>query len=919
MIPQPEIDRIRANTDLVSLVRSYGITLTKVGRELAGLCPFHSDSTASFFVNPAGHVFKCHGCNAGGDVIEFVMKYESVDFVRAMQILTNGRGHLSQKTGAVPMPEKTPIDLCSPENQKLACLVLEHYEKSLRVSSQAQKYLMDRGLVHPELLSNFRIGYADGSLLRILPSREADEGRQLYSQLQQIGIVTEHGREFFHGYIIIAVADENGVILNLYGRNISKYSKRPAHLYLTSHTGILNPRCLISDTVIVVESPIDLLSFYVAGVRNVTCTYGTNGYSSRLASVLQQHGVKRVLVAFDADEAGERGTTGLMEKLRSAGIESLRVSLPDGMDPNDALVQIGSDFLRTVALFTGAENRMAGINTDPEPSLTETRVAPESEIRTSKKTLFVSKGDRAYRIDGFYKNLSEVTLSITLSVSREAKEHTDRLDLYVSKDREKFSAKAAKKLELKEEVIESDLDFLLPQLRRMQDAHITESEKPKEEKKEIDIPPERLQRAMQLVKDPEYYNLTVRHAKECGLVGESDNFMIGYLILISRILAKPLHGMARSSSAAGKSTLLDYIARFCPPEDLIRLTTISSQAFYYMESLSHRVVLIEEDAGMEQARYALKMLQSEGVLRKSTVTRDPQTGKSAVQMTETPGPVASIVASTGTSDAEEEHNRYLFLALNETTEQTSAILAYQREQETKDEEEMEKDCERIIELHRDCLRLTRPVPVKNPYANRLTFLSSRHRFRRDQPKYLKIIRLLTLMHQYQRERVCVTKNGASKEYVLSTIEDNIRGTHLARISLGHSLDEMSPHTRHFLVQFSNLVEEMAKERKVEQRHIRVLRRDLMKKTGLSRGAVHDHLMVLASLDYVILHRDDRGRNACELIYEGEGENGEKFIPGIPDAQMLRKSLEEFEKEMRRKIIPGKSWWEIPSRAAEKDD
>ncbi len=325
-----------------------------------------------------------------------------------------------------------------------------------------------------------------------------------------------------------------------------------------------------------------------------------------------------------------------------------------------------------------------------------------------------------------------------------------------------------------------------------------------------------------------------------------------------------------------------------------------------MEDLRHKVI-VEEDAGLELAGYPLKILQTEGVLRKGTVFRDPQTGKSVTFQTETQGPVATLVASTQTGESEEQDNRYVLLGLNESVEQTSAILEYQRMLETIDQEELEERTKRICELHQDCLRLLKNHSAINPYAGRITLLISRHRFRRDQPKLLKIIRLVTLLHQYQRPRHVSAKNGRTKESILSTIEDNVTGLRLARVALGRSLDDLPPHTRHFLLQFSDLAKEAAEQAGTQIHLCRFLRRDLMRKTGLSRSQVHRHLYVLQDMDYVTVRRDDHGRSVYQLLYEGEPEGG-TFFPGIADEQTLRLDLETFKKEQRQRSS-GAAWWE----------
>jgi DNA-binding MarR family transcriptional regulator len=446
---------------------------------------------------------------------------------------------------------------------------------------------------------------------------------------------------------------------------------------------------------------------------------------------------------------------------------------------------------------------------------------------------------------------------------------------------------------------------MVKSLRGLQDRLIEDELKPRT-KEPVVIPPERMRHAMEFLRTVNFRAMFPEHARLLGLVGEEVNFELGFYILVSRILARPLHGKVKSASAAGKSTLLDVLARICPPEDLLRLSALSPQVLYYMEDLAHRVIVLEEDAGMDFAMYPLKILQTEGILRKGTVFRDPTTGKSSAVEVEAKGPVASLVASTSTLENEEEDNRYLILAMNESREQTEAILAYQRELETLDRDELDEESSRIAELYRDILRLIKGRPVINPYAPRLLFVIRRHRFRRDQPKVLRLVRLITLANQYLRETYSETRGGAVKEYLLSTIGDNVLALRLAGHALEKSLDEMSPHTRHFLSQFRELVDEMGKESGKEKRFCRTLRRDLARKTGLSASTVHAHLQALHRLDYIVFHRDERRRDRIELV----DDDPLTAASGIPDPEGLARDLAQWEGELRASSPGRPDFWRV---------
>jgi DNA primase catalytic core len=893
-MPQTDPTTLKARVDLVALVRTHGVTLTRAGREWKGLCPFHEERTPSFHVNPQKQLYHCFGCGAGGDAIEFVMKREALDYPAALAKLQGLAGGNAE--GTQPGPSRRPVDPLTPEFQRAVGPVLEYYEKALCNSPQAQGYLKSRGIVGAELLDAFRIGYADGSLLRALPSREAAEGREAYDLLRRSGIVTEHGREFFHGYIVIAVTDENGSILNLCGRNTSPRSKRPPHLYLLPHTGPMNPRALNQDAIVLAESPIDLLSLYASGVRNATCNYGTNGFTERLIPLLVDRGVGRVLIAFDADAPGSAAALRLSERLAEAGIEGMRVLFPEGMDPNDVLVRLGADALRGCVERAGRPPEVETSAVDsPSANGAEAPVADAGDggIRIEKKSLHVMRGERAYRIDGFYRNLSEVSLSVTLTVSCGSRMHTDRIDLYVSKERERFIARVARKLDVGEEIVESDLDGLLVPLRRMQDEWITQSERPKGERPEIRMSGPEREEALALLRSPDLVSRIRGDFVKCLIVGEETNLLAGYMAATSRLLDRPVHVLFQSSSAAGKTTMMKAILAMMPPESVLYYTTMTRQSLLYMQErdLRHTIVAIEELVGAEYAAHIIKMLKSEGRASSATTIKDPQTGLMKTIDFSVEGPICFFSTTTALYVDEEDYNRDLVCAADESREQTARILSMQRLMRTLEGLDMRRERESVLRVHRNAQRLLRPVPVFNPYARHMTFLDSRHRLRRDHEKYLTIIETIALLHQHQRGMRTRVVEGVTREYIEVTLEDIRLANALASAVLGRGLDDCPPHTRNFLGRAALLADERAKVLGVERGLVRLTARELAEHTGLSMPQVGRHLRKLCELEYAVCWPV---RNSRLLEYEilprgGETEGG-SFLPGLIDVSELEERM-----------------------------
>ena len=166
----------------------------------------------------------------------------------------------------------------------------------------------------------------------------------------------------------------------------------------------------------------------------------------------------------------------------------------------------------------------------------------------------------------------------------------------------------------------------------------------------------------------------------CGLVGERVNKLMCYLACTSRLLPRPLAVLVQSSSAAGKTTLLEGTLGFMPEEAVVHTSAVTGQALYYMprEGLRHKILCVAEEQGALDATYALKLLQSEGVLRIATVGRGSTTGRQQTEHHEVEGPVAMLLTTTAELPDAELANRCITLSVCEQPEQTATIHSRQR-------------------------------------------------------------------------------------------------------------------------------------------------------------------------------------------------------------------------------------------------
>ena len=365
-IPDTDLQRLKDEISVQRLIESSGVELKKLGKDLAGKCPFHADDTASLVITPAKNLWHCFGCQSGGGVVDWVIKLRGVSFRHAVELLKDETALTSLAAGGShPIKQSTVRSLAAPvaldaDDRALLLQVMSYYQQSLRDSPQALAYLQSRGLIHPELLEHFKLGFANRTLGLRLPHKNRVEGAQIRSRLERLGVYRESGHEHFNGSLVIPVLDQNGQVCELYGRKITPKLRpgTPLHLYLPANEsrgrGVFNIAALMLKTpatsgagsgttakeIILCESIIDALTFWCAGYRNVTCSYGVEGFTDELMQAFKTHAVTRVLIAYDRDEAGDRAAEKLAARLMGEGMECFRIQFPKGMDANEYALKV---------------------------------------------------------------------------------------------------------------------------------------------------------------------------------------------------------------------------------------------------------------------------------------------------------------------------------------------------------------------------------------------------------------------------------------------------------------------------------------------------------------------------------------------------------------------------------------------------
>jgi DNA primase len=950
-IPSAVIERLKSEIALERLAEARGVMLERRGADLHGRCPFHEDKTPSLVITPSKNLWHCLGaCQAGGTVIDWVMRAEGVSFRHAVELLLNDSIPHAAASGAVPPKRSSVRKLPAPiernaEDAKLLIQVIEYYHETLTSSPEALDYLKRRGIGSLEAIQTFKLGYANRTLGYRLPASNRIEGAELRGRLQRIGVLRESGHEHLSGSLVIPVIAESGEVTEVYGRKLNDNLRAgtPLHLYLPGpHRGVWNAAALgTTREVILCEALIDALTFWCAGYRNVTSSYGVEGFTADHLTAFKQYGIERVLIAYDRDEAGARAAEKLAVQLLAEGLDCYRIPFPKGMDANEYALKVGpapkslSVAIRSAQwMGKGKPKPLPAVSVEvavpdgvhdpaPAPSLVAEEAAkeesaatlpaapdlpcaalpeppspqpvPESKPLGRERELVMNLSPRRYRVRGLEKNLSYEVLKVNLMASAPALDgmgeavHVDTLDLYHARARAAFVQQAAVELGVPEELVKGDLGKLLLALEAEQEKIITAALAPKIPAT-VSIDERARARAMQLLTAPDLIERIVTDFSRCGIVGEGSNALVGYLAAISRKLDRPLALLIQSTTAAGKSSLLDAILRFVPAEDRIVYSAMTGQSLYYMGEmdLKHKLLAIAEEQGAARASYALKLLQSEGELTIASTSKDATTGKLVTEEYRVEGPVMIALTTTAAEIDEELLNRCLVLAINEDRAQTQAIHAAQRERRTLAGLLARSEREALLKTHQDAQRLLEPLAVVNPYAHRLTFLDDRTRTRRDHEKYLTLIDVIALLHQHQRVLRTAQHEDTLVRYVEVTLDDIALANRLAHEILGRTLDELPPQTRRLLGLIVGMVEEECRAQQMPRAAYRFSRRAVREHTKWGDTQLKIHLARLTELEYLLVHRGGRGQSfEYELLYDGAAQEDGAHISGLIDVEALR--------------------------------
>ena len=340
------VEEVKNRCDIANVISEY-MPIKQSGSNYKGLCPFHGEKTPSFHISSSKQIYKCFGCGEGGDVINFVMKMENLDFIDAVKLLANKCG-IEINTN---MNEEDKLRM--EKSKKYQDIHLEaarfYFANLLKGKNPGYDYLRKRGL-DDKTIKKFGLGYSQKSwneLMNYLLSKGYDK-----QDLVQCGLVNHkaEGNKYydrFRNRVMFPIFDYRGNVIGFGGRvlddSLPKYLNSPDSLIFNKRYNLyglnFSRKNIVDRTIILVEGYMDLISLFQYGVRNVVATLGT-ALTEQQGNLIKRY-ADTAIISYDSDEAGVKATLRAIEILSKIGVNVKVINLKDCKDPDEFVRKYG--------------------------------------------------------------------------------------------------------------------------------------------------------------------------------------------------------------------------------------------------------------------------------------------------------------------------------------------------------------------------------------------------------------------------------------------------------------------------------------------------------------------------------------------------------------------------------------------------
>lgn len=890
-----EKDDIKKYVDIVDLFSHYGISLTKKGKSYMAKCPWHNDKNPSLSVDREkdGGVYHCFGCGESGDIFTLTEKMKGLSFKEAVKYLKEFKGSPLQKASvdmktdkgngngeessesketqsfnlaasvAAHQPKEKQKDEdaandaepgISPDENITLTTIADYYHKKLYENPEALEYLKKRGLTKAESHDRFRIGIAAGGLLEVI-------GESRKKKLKELGILREKGSEHFRNCVTFPIIDELGQVVGMYGRSIDDTAKTK-HLYLKDkHKGVFNRKASkVFNEIILTESIIDALSLIEIGIENVQSIYGTNGFTDEHLQILKDDRVKTVVIAFDADEAGNSASMKLAERLLSEGFSVKTITppvvpnlFPDHpqtapKDWNEYLVSGGSaEAVKEAIAKTEIRKTESPSSSDGTPAGMSVEKTPLGYDFTASGVIY-----RLTNVKEMFVGNLKVNMRAELIDHPDAEKFYDHVDLYSSRSRAACSANISRIFAIEVRLIEKDIIRILEYLEAERDRKLAIGVR----EKGHDMTADETALGMELLSDSLVFDRFLDAMETLGYVGETVNKLLMFIAACSRKMDDPISVMVISQSSGGKTKLVETVESLIPPEDVISVTSLSDQALNYVSDMEHKFLVLGEAVHGIEVEHQLREIQSSHKLTRGVTMKDEKTGRMETQFVATKAVCSCALTSTGGNINPENASRNFIIEVDESAEQTAKVHEMQKGKYSFERHELKVNTiPKIIATFHAAGRLLSKIFIVNNFARHMKFPANVMRTRRDFERFLDLVAAVCFVRQFQKKRHI--RNNI--EYIKCDLTDYGTAHGIIMKTLASTLFELSTGTIDFYEKLREMTRKLGSKKGLKANEVSVTQRDIREYTGYSLEWVKKQLRILIDYEYVIVTKGGGSR------------------------------------------------------------
>lgn len=836
-----DISQIKQQLTLSRVLHHYGL---KPDKNLRLQCPFHDDKRPSMQVYYKTHTAYCFSANCpthgrSMDVVDFILYKENCTkaeaIAKAVQLI---EGIATPRAPAGTTEATTRMQAAQLTRTAVLSRVFIYFKNGVHNSGPAREYIASRGLDYTRI----EIGYNSGQF-----HHGARRDEALIKSCVEAGLLLEGGKNTRHtgnevqAYrpfgkwgIVFALRNKAGQVAGLYFRSTVN-DKEQKHFYLKDREGLYpkypDPQ---TERLIITEAVIDAASLLqipkITEQYSVLAAYGTNGITEEhRAAIKELRHLKEIIFAFDADEAGNKAAERYAHELQQLCpyLSFSKLNLPEGEDLNSIAVahepavftKLLSErdfFFSTAKAPQGTENRSAdesAIENKSSQTLASPRFGgagaatqPAADTETSSAQAFntdnpyklcFTTGTALYYVQGGIARGLD-SLKVTLVIEHRITGHKSRskVDLYEDKQVERLCREASERLAIRKDFLEGDVYKLTDLLEDYRERQQPKKEEGDAEPVRYALTAAERKRAEDALKSNHLIKEVQELLGRCGIVGEEKARLFLFIITLSYKCKETLHALIQGSSGSGKTRLLQQISDCIPPEDVLRFTRVTESSLYnYPEHfLTNKLLCFEDIDGLkEEAQYAVRELISNGQLTSSTSVKN-EAGQIQSQIKTVRGPIASLAATTRGEVYEDNLSRVFLVAVDESAEQTARVIDYQNrkaagEVHGKEETEAKRTLQNMV-------RCLEAKEVVNPFAASVKLPPEAHKIRRLNELFQCFIRMVTLLHQYQRKQ-------DDKGRLIATREDVKAATSILFESIVLKVDELNGSLRQFYEQLKS--------------------------------------------------------------------------------------------------------------------